>query len=64
LIEKYGEILFGPMAPEKIEAGQRMLVMAEERRRASMEQFKADGLSPFMRPIEVTENPAIPDGNT
>jgi hypothetical protein len=64
LIEKYGEILFGPLAPENIEAGQRMLVMAEERRRASMEQFEADGLPPFMRPVKVTENPAIPDDNT
>ena len=63
LIEKYGEILFGPLSPEKMEAAQRMLVMAEERRRASMEQFEADGLPPFSRPVKVTENPMIPNDN-
>ncbi len=61
LIEKYGEILFGPIAPEKLEAAQRMVTMAEGRRRASMEQFEADGLPPFARPITVTENSAIPE---
>jgi hypothetical protein len=56
LLEKYGEILFGPIEPEKLDAAQRMLTMAEGRRLASMEQYEADGLPPFMRPVTVTEN--------
>jgi hypothetical protein len=36
-----------------------MLVMVEERRRLSMEQFEADGLPPFMRVISVTEDAAV-----
>ncbi len=58
LLEKYGDVLFGPVAPEKLEVAQRMLVMAEERRRLSMEQFEADGLPPFMRRVSITENSA------
>jgi hypothetical protein len=59
LLENHGEILFGPVAPESLEAAQKMLIMAEERRRSSMEQFEADGLPPFMRPVTVTESPII-----
>ena len=56
LTEKYSEILFGPIPEENLEAGKRMVVMAEGRRRASMEQFEVDGQPPFMRPVRVIEN--------
>lgn len=55
LSESYGDVLFGPMPDAQLDAGKRMLVMAEERRRASMAQYESDGLPPFMRPISVTE---------
>ena len=59
LIETYGETLFGDVSTEKLAAAQRMLEMAEGRRRASMKQFEADGLPPFSRPISVSENSEI-----
>lgn len=55
LTESYGHVLFGPMPDAQLDAARRMLVMAEERRRASMAQYESDGLPPFMRPIRVTE---------
>lgn len=58
LLENYGEILFGELDPQKLETAERMLVIAEERRRFSMEQYEADGLPPFMRPVSITENAA------
>lgn len=57
LLASYGDVLFGPMEPEQLEAGKRMVIMGEERRRVSMEQYEADSLPPFMRPITVTEKP-------
>jgi hypothetical protein len=55
LLESYGDVLLGPIEAEKLEAGKRMVVMGEERRRVSMEQYEVDGLPPFMRPVTVTE---------
>jgi hypothetical protein len=49
MMEKWGEVFFGPMAPEKLEAAKKMLEEAEKRRLASMTQYEADGLPPFMR---------------
>jgi hypothetical protein len=59
LLENYGDVLFGPIEPERLEAAQRMLAIAEERRRLSMEQYEVDGLPPFMRSISIAEKPAI-----
>ncbi|MCK1640179.1 DUF3800 domain-containing protein [Bradyrhizobium sp. 157] len=64
LIENYGEILFGELPPEKMDAAQKMLIMAEERRRVSMEEFEADGVPPFARPVGVVENSQISDEST
>jgi hypothetical protein len=51
MMEKWGEVFFGPIEPEKLEAAKTMLEEAEKRRRASMAQFETDGLSPFMRGV-------------
>jgi hypothetical protein len=42
-------VFFGPIKPEKLEAAQKMMEEAEKRRLASMAQYEADGLAPFMR---------------
>jgi len=57
LLATHGDLLFGPMEPEKLEAGRRMVAMSEERRRVSMEQYETDGLPPFMRPAGVADDP-------
>jgi len=49
MMEKWGEVFFSPVDPEKLEAAKKMLDDAEARRLASMEQYEADGLPPFMR---------------
>ena len=49
LLEKWGDVLFGPMEPEKLEVGRKMVKEAEKHRLASMAQYEADGLPPFMR---------------
>jgi hypothetical protein len=49
MMEKWGDVFFGPMEPEKLEAGKKMVEEAEKRRLASMTQYEADGLPPFMR---------------
>jgi hypothetical protein len=49
MMEKWGEVFFGPIDPEKLEAAQKMVEEAEKRRVGSMAQYEADGLPPFMR---------------
>jgi hypothetical protein len=49
MMEKWGEVMFGPIEPEKLEAAKKMIEEAEKHRLASMAQFEADGLPPFMR---------------
>jgi hypothetical protein len=49
MMEKWGEVFFGPIDPEKLEAAQEMLEQAEKRRLASMAQYEKDRLPPFMR---------------
>ncbi len=49
MIEKWGEVMFGPIEQDKLDEAQKMLEFAEERRRKSMAQFEADGQLPFMR---------------
>ena len=49
LLEKWGDVLFGPMESEKLEAGRKMVEQAEKQRLTSMAQYEADGLPPFMR---------------
>jgi hypothetical protein len=49
MMEKWGEVFFGPMDPEKLEVGKKMVEEAEKHRLASMARYEADGLPPFMR---------------
>jgi hypothetical protein len=49
MMEKWGDVFFGPIEPEKLEAGKKMIEDAEKRRLASMAQYESDGLPPFMR---------------
>jgi len=49
IMERWGEVFFGPMEEEKLEAGRQLVARGEVRRRASMEQYEADGLAPFAR---------------
>jgi hypothetical protein len=51
MLEKWGNVLFGPMEEAKLEVARKMLVGAEARRVESMAQFEADGLPPFMRTV-------------
>jgi hypothetical protein len=51
IMEKWGDVFFGPIEPEKLEAARKMLEGAETRRLASMAQFETDGLPPFARNI-------------
>ncbi|MDA9416420.1 hypothetical protein XH81_16410 [Bradyrhizobium sp. CCBAU 25360] len=51
LMEKWGEVFFGPMDDQKIEAGQKLIQLSEERRQASMKQYEQDGVAPFMRDL-------------
>ncbi len=49
MMEQWGEVFFGPVDPEKLEAAKKILEESEVRRVASMKQYEIDGLSPFMR---------------
>jgi hypothetical protein len=49
MMEKWGEVFFGPIEPEKLEAERKMVEEAEKTRLASMAQYEADGVPPFMR---------------
>jgi hypothetical protein len=49
MMEKWGNVFFEPIEPQKLEAAKEMLEGAEQRRLASMAQFEIDGLPPFMR---------------
>ena len=63
LLNQFGEVMFGDMPEEKLEAGRALVKMSEERRVASMEQYEIDGLPPFMRtppPGVATAGPAAP----
>jgi hypothetical protein len=60
MMEQWGEVFFGPMEPEKLEAAAKLLEQAEQRRVASMAQYEADGLPPFARPRPIVESPALP----
>lgn len=55
LLDQFGEVMFGDMAEEKLEAGRALVKMSEERRLASMAQYEVDGVPPFMR----TPPPAV-----
>ena len=55
LLAKWGDVLFGPIEPEKLETAKKMLAEAEKKRIESMTQYNADKLPPFMRNI-----PSIP----
>jgi hypothetical protein len=49
MMKKWGQVFFGPIEPEKLAAAEKMLEAAEKSRIASMAQYEADGLPPFMR---------------
>ena len=49
MMEKWGEVFFGPMPQEKLDDAKKMLEYAEARRLESMKQFELDGELPFMR---------------
>jgi hypothetical protein len=51
MMEKWGDVLFGPIDEDKLEAAQKMLEQAEKRRQESMEQYEADGVAPFVRSL-------------
>lgn len=51
MMNEYGEVLFGPMDDEKLEAGKALLRESEEARVKSMQQYEADGLPPFARAL-------------
>ncbi len=57
ILREYGHIMFDPISPEQEETSRRMLIMAEERRRLSMDEYETNELPPFMRPIDVREDP-------
>src|SRR5208282_5871269 len=64
MMEKWGEVFFGPLDSEKAAEVAKMLALAEERRRASMAQYEVDGLPPFVRslpdgPVEHQDAPSI-----
>lgn len=60
MLDQFGEVMFGEMAEEDLEAGRALVRMSEEHRLASMAQYEADGLPPFMRSVanSPTEPPA------
>lgn len=59
IMEQWGEVLFGPMEPEKLEAGKKMVAGAEKARVASMARYEEDGLPPFARQPDVATAHAV-----
>lgn len=57
MLEKWGPVMFGPMEQQKLDAAAEYLQDAEGRRRASMAEFEADCVVPFMRPAPSVESP-------
>lgn len=55
IMEQWGEVLFGPMEPEKLKAAKDMMEKAETARQASMSRYEVDGLAPFERAITKSE---------
>jgi hypothetical protein len=49
LLQRWGDVFFGPMDPEKLEAARKMIEASEKRRVESMAQFETDGIPPFER---------------
>jgi hypothetical protein len=64
--ERWGPIFNAPLAPEQEAQARALLAKAEENRLASMDQYKEDGLPPFMRSAaneEVTaQRPKVLEG--
>lgn len=52
VMEQWGEVLFGPIEPEKLEAGRKMVADSERARLASMARYEADGVAPFARGLQ------------
>jgi hypothetical protein len=55
IVQEWGHVPFGPLAPENAEKAARMLKFAEARRLDSMAQFETDGLPPFMRSSKASD---------
>lgn len=49
LLERYGDIIFGPLPIEKENAARALLEQMEKARLASMARYEEDGLPPFLR---------------
>jgi len=49
MLEKYGDVLFGPITAKQEEAARELLGKAEQARLASMAQYTKDQLPPFLR---------------
>jgi Protein of unknown function (DUF3800) len=49
MMEKWGEVFFGPIDEDKLQTARKVIDRAEDRRKASMAQYEADGIVPFMR---------------
>ena len=56
IMEEWGDVLFGPIQEEKLEAARKMLEQAENRRQKSMAQYEADSIPPFMPRPTVDED--------
>ncbi len=56
IMERWGQVLFGPIEPEKLEAGKKMVADAEQARLKSMARYEQDGLAPFQRGLDSIEN--------
>ncbi|MBR0899106.1 DUF3800 domain-containing protein [Bradyrhizobium tropiciagri] len=46
---EFGEILRGELSPEVEAKARELMALSEQRRQESMEQYKRDGITPFMR---------------
>ncbi|MCO8018228.1 DUF3800 domain-containing protein [Brevundimonas diminuta] len=51
MMERWGEVFFGPMEEEKLEAARKLLAEGEEARQASMARYDTDGVPPFARDL-------------
>lgn len=51
MIEKWGNVFWGPISDEQLEKGREMLKYSETQRQISMKRYDEDGILPFMRDI-------------
>jgi hypothetical protein len=56
---QFGDILEGELTEEQESRGRELMALSEKRRLESMEQYKRDGVTPFMRPIAIESDEKI-----